>query len=139
MSKDKVFLDSDVILDLLTERKPHFEPSLELFLMIQKKKILAFTSPVVIANMFYILSRHFNKEKAIRSLTKIKKLVKVLNCGDDEIERALSSDFKDFEDAIQYFTALAHEMDIILTRNVKDYKMAKINVSTPLEYVNTLS
>ena len=137
MNKDKVFLDSDVILDLLTERNPHFESAVELFLMIQSQKISAFTSPIVIANIFYILSRHFNKEKALRSLIKIKTLVKVLNCGDDEIELALSSDFKDFEDSIQYFTALRHKMDIILTRNVKDYKPAKLNVSTPLEYINT--
>jgi predicted nucleic acid-binding protein len=137
MKKDKVFLDSDVILDLLTEREPHFQGSLDLFLMIQEKKILAYTSPVVIANIFYILNRHFSKEKAISSLIKVKALIKVLNCGDDEIELALSSDFKDFEDSIQYYTALAHKMDIILTRNIKDYRTANMNVSTPLEYINT--
>ena len=137
MKKDKVFLDSDVILDLLTEREPHFRASLDLFLLIQEKKILAHTSPVVIANIFYILNRHFSREKAISSLIKVKSLIKVLSCGDDEIELALSSGFKDFEDSIQYYTALAHGMDVILTRNVKDYKMANINVSTPLEYINT--
>jgi predicted nucleic acid-binding protein len=135
MKPDKVFLDSDIILDLLTKREPHFEASLAVFLLIQDKKVLAYTSPVVIANIFYILNRHFSREKAISSLIKIKSLIKVLSCGDDEIELALSSDFKDFEDSIQYYTALAHGMDIILTRNVKDYKTANINVSTPLEYI----
>ncbi len=137
MKKDKVFLDSDVILDLLTEREPHFPAARDLFLLIQDKKVLAYTSPVVVANIFYILNRHFSQEKAISSLIKLKSLVKVLSCGDAEIELALSSGFKDFEDSIQYYTALAHGMDIILTRNVKDYKTANINVSTPLEYTNT--
>ena len=137
MKKEKIFLDSDVILDLLTEREPHFAAARDLFLLIQDKKVLAYTSPVVIANIFYILNRHFDRGKAISSLIKLKSLVKVLSCGDAEIELALSSGFKDFEDSIQYYTALAHGMDIILTRNVKDYKTANINVSTPLEYINT--
>lgn len=135
MKKDKVFLDTDVILDLLTEREPHFEPVVQLFLKIQDKTISAYTSPVAIANIFYILNRHFDRKKAIQSLIKIKSLVKVLNCGDRIIELALSSEFKDFEDSIQYYTALEHGLDILITRNVKDYKTANIIVSTPLEYI----
>ena len=55
MKKDKVFLDSDVILDLLTEREPHFDSVLDLFILIENKKIQGYTSPVVIANVFYII------------------------------------------------------------------------------------
>ncbi|CAN2044968.1 VapC toxin family PIN domain ribonuclease [Candidatus Magnetomoraceae bacterium gMMP-1] len=135
MKKEKVFLDTDVILDLLTEREPHFEPAVELFLKIQDKTILAYTSPVVIANIFYILNRHFDKKRAIQSLIKLKSLIKVLNCGDRVIELALSSDFTDFEDSIQYYTALENNIDILITRNVKDYKSANINIFTPLEYI----
>jgi predicted nucleic acid-binding protein len=137
MNKDKVFLDTDVILDLLTERDPHFEPAVELFLDIQNKAIRAYTSPVVIANIFYILNRHFDRKKAIQSLIKIRTLVGVLNCGDRTIDSALSSDFTDFEDAIQYYTALENNIDILITRNVKDYKTASINITTPLEYMRS--
>jgi predicted nucleic acid-binding protein len=137
MKKDKVFLDTDVILDLLTEREPHFKAVIELFLQIQDKTILAYTSPVIIANIFYILNKHFERKKAIQSLIKIKSLVKVLNCGDHVIELALLSDFKDFEDSIQYYTALENNIDILLTRNVKDYKTANITISTPLEYIKS--
>ena len=59
MKKDKVFLDSDVILDLLTEREPHFVSVLDLFILIENKKIQGYTSPVVIANVFYIITKHF--------------------------------------------------------------------------------
>ncbi|MDU9050810.1 MAG: PIN domain-containing protein [Candidatus Electrothrix sp. Rat3] len=137
MKKDKVFLDTDVILDLLTEREPHFEAAVELFLQIQDKTIQAYTSPVIIANIFYILNRHLDRQKAIQSLIKLKSLVKVLNCGDRVIELALSSDFKDFEDSIQYYTALENNIDILITRNVKDYKTANITLSTPLEYIKS--
>lgn len=137
MKKDKVFLDTDVILDLLTEREPHFETAVELFLQIQDKTIQAYTSPVIIANIFYILNKHLGREKAIKSIIKLKSLVKVLNCGDRVIELALSSDFKDFEDSIQYYTALENNIDILITRNVKDYKTANITISTPLEYIKS--
>ncbi|MCI5150018.1 MAG: hypothetical protein D3916_11630 [Candidatus Electrothrix sp. MAN1_4] len=84
-----------------------------------------------------ILNRHLGRKKAIQSLIKLKSLVKIVNCGDRVIELALSSDFKDFEDAIQYYTALENNIDILITRNVKDYKTANITISTPLEYINS--
>ncbi|MCI5145875.1 MAG: PIN domain-containing protein [Candidatus Electrothrix sp. AR3] len=137
MKQEKIFLDTDVILDLLTERELHFKAAVELFLHIQDKTIRAYTSPVIIANIFYILNRHLGRKEAIQSLIKLKSLVKVLNCGDRVIELALSSDFKDFEDSIQYYTALENNIDILITQNVKDYKTANITVSTPLEYIKS--
>ena len=135
--KDKVFLDSDVILDLLTEREPHFEYVLQIFILIQSKKIQAFTSPVVIANVFYIIAKHYDQEKAYKSIIKLKSLIKVLNCGENEIERALVSDFTDFEDSIQYYTALHNKIDFIITRNIKDYKFSELPVLKPKDYVQT--
>ena len=138
MRKEKIFLDTDIILDLLTERQPHFKAAVELFLRIQNKTILAYTSPVVFANIFYILNKHFDKTKAIQSLIKLKSLVQVLNCGDRVIELALSSDFTDFEDSIQYYTALENNIKTLITRNIKDYSTANITISTPMEYINSL-
>lgn len=135
--KDKVFLDSDVILDLLTEREPHFEYVIQIFIQIQNKKIQAFTSPVVIANVFYIIAKHFNKEKAYKSIIKLRTLIKTLSCGDKEIERALISDFTDFEDSIQYYTALHNKIDFIITRNIKDYKHSELPVLKPQDYLAT--
>lgn len=137
MKKPRIFLDCDVILDLLTEREPHFKASLQLFVKVQNKEVMAYTSPVVIANIFYILNRHFDRKKSIQSLIKLKSLIKVLSCGDKEIELALSSDFKDFEDSIQYYTALQNGIDALITRNTKDYKTAKINILTPIEFINS--
>jgi predicted nucleic acid-binding protein len=137
MKKPRIFLDCDVILDLLTEREPHFKASLQLFVKVQNKEVMAYTSPVVIANIFYILNRHFDRKKSIQSLIKLKSLIKILSCGDKEIELALSSDFKDFEDSIQYYTALQNGIDTLITRNTKDYKTAKINILTPIEFINS--
>jgi len=137
MKRAKVFLDADVILDLLTQREPHFAPAAQLFLMIQNKELAACTSPVVIANIFYILSKHLGREKAAQSIRKLRSLVRVLNCGERVIDLALASDFTDFEDAIQYCTALEHKIGILITRNVQDYKTAAITILTPLEYIES--
>jgi len=136
MRKTKIFLDTDVILDLLTERKPHFSSALKLFQKIQHGDTLAYTSSVIFANLFYILSKHTNRLKAIQALLKLKTLVNVLDSGGKEIELALASDFKDFEDAIQYYTALRGNMNFLLTRNVKDYKsVAGLPILLPLDYL----
>jgi predicted nucleic acid-binding protein len=133
-----IFLDADVILDLLTEREPHFEPAAQLFLRIQGKELNACTSPVVIANIFYILNKHIGRERAVQAIRKLRTLVKVLTCGERIIDAALASDFTDFEDAIQYSTALAHKIDTLITRNVTDYKTATIKIVTPLEYIGSM-
>jgi predicted nucleic acid-binding protein len=137
MKRVKVFLDADVILDLLTQREPHFAPAAELFLRIQNKELTACSSPVVIANIFYILSKHLGREQAAQSIRKLRMLVKVLSCGERVIDLALASGFADFEDAIQYCTALEHKIGILITRNVQDYKAAVISIMTPLEYIQS--
>lgn len=137
MKKESLFIDTDVILDLLTERAPHFDAALDLFLRIQAKQVSAFTSPVVMANLFYILNRHFDRTTALQSLLKLKSLITVLNCGDRVIDQALLSDFRDFEDAIQYYTALEGNIDILITRNIKDYKTAGIQIYTPVTYIKS--
>lgn len=137
MKKEQVFIDTDVILDLLMERQPHFEPVLKLFLKIQNREVSAFTSPVVIANLFYILNRHFDRKTAVQLLIKLTSLIKIPDCGERVIIQSLASDFKDFEDAIQYYTALAGNIPTLITRNVKDYKTAALTVITPLEYISS--
>jgi predicted nucleic acid-binding protein len=90
MKQEPVFLDTDVILDLLLERDPYFEPALNLFVKIQNQQVSAFTSPIVIANLYYILSRHLGRKAAAQSLMKLKILVTVIDCDKRVVVQALS-------------------------------------------------
>lgn len=126
-----------MILDLLMEREPHLEPVVKFFLKIQDGEVSAFTSPVIINDLFYILNRHFDRKLAVQSLLKLTSLIKVLDCGERVIMQALSSDLKDFEDAIQYYSAMAGNVPTLITRNVKDYKAAAITIMTPVEYISS--
>ena len=135
---ENVFIDCDICLDLLAERQPHYEPAALLFTLADKGKVRLFVSSLIISNLHYILSRQFSPSEARRILNKFKILVKVVAVDDKIIGLALSSDFKDFEDAIQYFAALENNIQILLTRNLKDYRQARISVMTAEDYLSTI-
>ena len=128
---NKVFVDTDVIIDLLAERIPHFHFSAVLFTFAEMKKLELYTSPLIFANTFYILRKYLGKESAKNALRKLRILLKVIDSSESVIDKALNSDFSDFEDAIQYYTALEYEIPVILTRNIRDYKKASVVVQTP--------
>ena len=128
---NKVFVDSDVILDLLAHRVPHFHISALLFTFADMNKIELYTSPTVFCNVFYILRKELGIEKAKESLRKLRLIVKVIDSSEKTIDSALNSVFSDFEDAIQYYTAQNHKLTTIVTRNVKDYKNSNLSVETP--------
>ena len=131
----KVFIDSDVILDVLCKRIPHYQYSAQIFTLSDLKKINLYTTSLSFANVYYILRKTVGGEKAKYFLRKLRLLIKILAADEKETDLALNSKFTDFEDALQYYTALKHNMEVILTRNVKDYKEKDIIVQTPEHFV----
>jgi predicted nucleic acid-binding protein len=131
----KIFIDTDVCLDLLAKREPHYIHAATLFTLADKGELNLFVSSLSFSNLNYLLSRQYSMTEARRILSKFKVLVQVLPVDDKVIELALNSKFKDFEDAIQYFTAIESGITFLLTRNIKDYKKAEIPVQTPELYV----
>ena len=131
-------MDTDVLIDLLTERSPYFASAAKLFMHIQDKRILAFISPVVIATLSYILSKRFNRQRSISLLRKLNILVEVLAIDQKIIDLALSSEFSDFEDSIQYYSAIENGIKILTTRNIKDYDLAQIRIFRPTEFLAEL-
>ncbi len=130
-----VFVDTDIVMDLLAERYPHYNASAQLFNLADREQLSLYISSLTFANLHFLLSKEFSKPKARQILTKFKMLVKVLSVGDKVIELALASPFKDFEDAIQYYTATEHRINLLLTRNLKDYKPASIPVMSAEEFL----
>lgn len=128
---NKVFVDTDVILDLLAQRIPHFHFSAVLFTFAEMKKIELYTTPLILANTFYILRKQLGSEGAKNAVRKLRILLRVIDSSESVIDKALNSSFTDFEDAIQYYTALEKDIHVILTRNLRDYKNASLIVQTP--------
>ena len=132
---DKVFVDTNVVLDLLAERIEFVTEAQELFTLSDKKEIKLYVSSLTFANTYYILSQQMKMNNVRKILRKFKVLLEVLQMDDKIIDLSLESDFKDFEDAIQYHTAIENDISIIVTRNLKDFKIAKIPVLTAKEYI----
>ena len=86
----------------------------------------------------YILSKELKEDESKEILRKFKLLVTVLSCDEKVIDLGLNSDFKDFEDSVQYFTAIENDQDIIITRNQPDFKESKIPIMTAGEFIKSI-
>jgi predicted nucleic acid-binding protein len=132
---ENIFVDTNIINDLLAKRDLFYKDAQALFTLSDKKEIQLCISSLSFANAYYSIVKHHKDIDAKKYLAKFKVLVKVLPLEDKAIELALASDFNDFEDGLQYFIAMDNESDIIITRNKKDFKNAKIPVMTAGEYI----
>ena len=134
--KRKVFVDTDIIYDLIAKRDPFYFAAARLFTLADEGKIQIFISALSLPNVHYLLSKKKSEEEAKQILRKLKVLVNVTPLNEKIIDLALNSEFSDFEDAIQYFSALQSEVEVLLTRNLKDYKKAQISVLTAQDFIN---
>lgn len=132
---DKVLVDTSIVLDLLSQRENFFEPAQWLFSLADKKKVNLYVSSLTLANAHYILAKNSSNAITRTVLRSFKVLVEVLPMDDKIVELALNSNFNDFEDAIQYYTAIENELDLIVTRNIKDFTLSKIPVVTAYDYL----
>ena len=133
---EKLLIDANIIIDLLAKRESFYQEAQELFTLADEKHLSLFISALTFANTYYILSKELNADEARKIMLKFKALVKILPLENKVLDLALSSDFSDFEDAIQYYTALDNKLEIIITRNKKDFKKSKLPILTAREYLN---
>ena len=134
---EKLFVDTDVVLDLLSARQPHYKFAAELFSLADIESVRLYVSSLTFANVHYVLSKQLSATESRKLLLRFKTLVTVLPVNDKIIELALSSSFADFEDAIQFYAAIENNISILLTRNLKDFKKATIPVMTPQQYLKS--
>lgn len=130
-----LLLDTDVLLDYLFNREGHAEWSQEVLLAAQTSDLNAFVTPVALSNLYYLLRKEASHQRVIKALKVLLKYIQVAGVGKEVIELALNSQFTDFEDAIQNFSAIKQgKISIILTRNLKDYRSSEIIIMSPIEF-----
>lgn len=133
---DKVLIDSDVILDFFFDREPFAQFATEVFLRCESKQLLGYTTPVIICNVYYLLSKTAKHEVIIEKLKQLLRIIEITAMDKKVVMAALNSDFKDFEDALQNCAALNQgDIPIILTRNTKDYKKSELAILSPEMYL----
>lgn len=134
----KLFWDTNVMLDFLGERDPFYISAAKIATLADKRKIKVIVSALSYATISYFLTKYEGLEKTKDKLRKFKVISEICELDELIIEKGLNSDFSDFEDSLQYFSALRTECDIIITRNGKDFKRSQIAVMTPDEFLNSI-
>ena len=133
----QILLDTNIVLDLLARRVPFYYEAAELLSLADRKTIKLSLSSLSLANIHYVLTKYTPEAEARKIIRNFKVLVQVLSFDDKIADLALNSDFKDFEDAIQYFTAIENDQEIIVTRNMSGYRKSKIPVMTAREFIQS--
>ena len=133
----KLFIDTNVVLDLLQYREPWVHDTLVLFQLAKEKRVELIVSDLTFVNVVYIAGKNVDKKKLNETLVGLKKYLSIVPIGDACIEQALSGDYADFEDAVQCFAAKREKVDYILSRDEKGFYMSEIPVMNVTEFLNS--
>ena len=133
------FLDTDVILDLFIRREPHHGYALRLFSRLRRSSTKCVTSPVVIANVYYLLAKIRSKRYALQRMGKLRTLVEVATLDQSTVDAAVASPYRDFEDSLQYQCAIRNDIGTLITRNVRDFPKDRLMIVTPRDYLDMAS
>ena len=135
---DNVFIDTDIILDFFFDRAPFAEFATQLLNNCEEKEINGFTTPVVISNVYYMLRKVGKHDIVIEKIKQLLTIIEITSMDKKVVLNALNSKFKDFEDALQNYSAVENgSIDLILTRNIKDYRKSELAVMTPETYLKS--
>lgn len=137
---ENILIDTDVILDFFFDRKPFSDSAAIILSYCESNKLNGFITPVICSNVYYLLRRTSKHEKVIERLSQLLTFIDVLQMNKEIVLEALNSKFKDFEDALQNFSAVkSGNIDAIITRNIKDFTNSKIGVLTPNSFLATFN
>ncbi len=134
----KVLFDTNIILDVLLDRKPFSEHASYLMSKVERSEIDGFLCATTITTIHYLLSKYLPKDTAIGNINSIMALFKIASVNRLVIENAIKSKITDFEDSVLHESAKHAGVDYIVTRNIKDFKKTKIPVFTPTEFLSML-
>lgn len=132
---ERIFLDTNIVLDLLVKRAPFFDSIAKIATLAEQEKFTLVVSALSYSTANYVLGKYENHDVAMSNLRKFKIISTISSLSEPVVEKALNSDFKDFEDALQYFCALQSKCDVLLTRDAKGFKNSVIPVMTADEFL----
>ena len=135
----KLFIDTNIVLDLLQNREPWVHDTIVLFQLAKDKEVELVVSDLTFVNVVYIAGKNTDKKKLKEILVSLKKFVSITSADNTCIEQALSGDFIDFEDAVQYFAAKRENVDYIITRDKDGFQMSDIPVMDVSRFLNSFS
>lgn len=135
----KLFIDTNIIVDLIADRKPFSKYAIQIFQKAELKEIQLFTSSHSIATTHYLLKKYLGEKELRDVLYDLLDYLTVIAVDIDILKKGLRSNHKDFEDSIQILCASSiKKIDCIVTRNTKDFKASEIPAYNPDEVILTI-
>jgi len=131
----KVLVDTNVLLDVLQAREPHYPASVAIWDMAERGDLTALVSAISFNNIYYIVTRLGDRRRAARALRLLRGTFGIVPLDPQIIDQAIDAKLGDFEDAIQFFSAHHAAADFILTRNAKDFPKSAIPALSPEEFL----
>lgn len=133
--KHRLFIDTNVMLDLLGERIPFYDSIAKIATLADKGEVSIIVSALSYSTVCYLLEKYESADIVRKKLRKFKIISEISEVNEKTIEKGLNSNFKDFEDSLQYYCALNSECNVLITRNQKDFKVSAIPVMSAEEYL----
>ncbi len=137
--RPSVFVDINVILDVLQKREPFYGASAGLLAALERGAADGYVTADSITTLFYLLEKGKSSSEARATITSLLQIFRIVPVDQETIEQALNLEFRDFEDAVQMVSALRNKVHFLITRNVKDYQPALLPVLQPVDFLETLS
>lgn len=133
-----LFIDSDVLLDAILIRAPFDDFAIKVLSLVDREDYILYASAHSLLNVYYVASKIAGKTAAMKSISLLEQKLNIAPTHNLAVRIALSSDFNDFEDAVQYAIALENKCKIIVTRNIRDYTKSSIPVMTAEQYIKSI-
>ena len=130
-----VFIDTNILIDVLCQRKDFHEDSAAIWTLSEKGDVHGYISAISFNNIDYLIRRNFNRSTARKKMIILRDIFKIVALDQQIINQAIDSDIADFEDAIQYFSAIHINAECIITRDKKDFAHSEIPILSPTEFL----
>ena len=135
----RLFLDTNVMLDLLCERRPHYDSVAKIIMLKENSEVELVVSSLSFVTCHYIMSKITDKKTVSEVLKKFRIICEVADVDESNIDKSLFSKFTNFEDAVQYYSALKSKSDSIITRNAKDFNLSEIPILSAEEFLSSIN
>jgi predicted nucleic acid-binding protein len=139
ISSMKVLLDTNIILDDALEREPFWDASEQVLSLIEQGQIEGYISASTVSDLYYIIRKARGRDWALTYLKQLVVFCQVATVNQAVITMALTANFRDFEDGIQYSTAVLNQLDAIISRNLQDFPVVTPRILTPEQLIQELT
>jgi predicted nucleic acid-binding protein len=135
----RVLLDTNIVVDVALERQPFYTVSVQVLASAYRGEIEAFISASTVSDIYYIIRKAKGHNATLEFLQIIAPFCRIATVDQLVISNALLSSLKDFEDAVQYETAIANQLEAIVTRNPQDFSGDVLQILTPEAFIQQLA